>query len=271
MAKRRSFRKRSRRIYRKKRSYRRSSRRAVRRTVRRAVARTAEVKSQTGYNLGQNIYSSAHATFPSNNMIVLGPNSGTCQIAQGVQQGYRIGNKVTTKSLWFKGTFRPNPYNATSNPLLFPQQVRMIIFYDRSDPNVVPSPGADLFQLGNVNQGFNNDLTDLWRPFNTDRYRILTQRTYKLGFSNNNGTGAPGVITDYQFNSNNDFRLNVNFKINLTKYYPKIVKFDENNLQPMTRGLYALIYCCAASGGANGPSTIPLGVEYMFDYKYTDL
>lgn len=268
MARRRSFRKRSRRTYRKRRVTRRRSRRSVRRIARRVVSRAAETKSQVSYNLGLNIYSSANASFPVNNIIAVGPNSTSCHIAQGVQNGYRIGNKITTRSLWMKGTLHPTQYDATTNPAVVPQQVRMVVFYDRQQPNLPPAPGSDFFQFGNVNMGFLNDLTDLWRPYNTDRYRILTQRTYKLGAAVHEGPGNNPSLSN---SANNDFKLNINFRINLTKYYPKIVKFDENNLQPQTRSLFVFWYTCSSVGNAYAAAAMPAQVEYMFEYKYTDM
>ena len=94
--------------------------------------------------------------------------------------------------------------------------VRMVIMYDRTNPTQEPQPGINMFQQAGANTGFFNDLTDLWRPYNTDRYRILTTRTFKLGYASNNGTGAqPG----FQNLANNDFKMACNFRINLTKYY----------------------------------------------------
>lgn len=268
MAPRRIFRKRK--LFRRKRVVRRA--RVVRRRVlrRRAPLRRAsrsEVKQQTAYNLGLSLKSSASGSFGTTNQFALGPNASTLQIAQGVQNGYRIGNRVTTKSLRFKGTIYPKPYNATTNVVPIPTQVRMIVYYDRQHPNDLPNPVSDMFQLGNVNQGFLNDLTDMWRPYNTDRYRILMQRTFKVGNSIVGGQGSAG---QYQSFANNDFKLNCNFNINLTKYYPRIVRFDENALQPTTRSLFVLFYLCAASGDPLSSSQEAVTVEYMIDYKYTD-
>lgn len=239
-----------------------------RRPTVRALTRAVETKNAETYNLGLNIYSSQNPLFPSGNQIVLGPNSGTMQIPQGVFNGYRIGNKITTKRLILKGTLHPLPFQTTTNPTPVPQQIRMLVYYDRSDPNVVPNPSSDMFQNNNTNGGFLNQLSDLWRPYNTDKYRILLQRTFKLGFAYSEGSGSS---PDYQGLSNNDFKLNCNFSIDLTKYYPKTVKFDENNLQPTTRGLFVLFYACAASGGATPAAVIPAAVEYMFRYTYTDM
>lgn len=239
-----------------------------RRPTVRALTRAVETKNAETYNLGLNIYSSGNALFPSGNQIVLGPNSSSMQIPQGVQNGYRIGNKITTKRLIFKGTLHSLPYEVSTNPQPVPQQVRMLVYYDRQDNNVVPNPTSDMFQNNNVNAGFVNQLSDLWRPYNTDKYRILAQRTFKVGFADNTGTGNTAA---YQYLANNDFKLNCNFSIDLTKYYPKTVKFDENSLQPTTRGLFVLFYACAASGTVTPSNIIPCAVEYMFRYTYTDM
>jgi len=239
--------------------------RGIRKIVRREMSRQAETKSIQAFNFEKVLYPSTAVNFP-NNVIELGPGS-TMQIVQGTGNGNRIGNRIITKSLTFKGTIVPLPYHATTNPTPFAQQVKMIIFYDRTEPTTLPAPAVNLFQNGNANAGFNNDLVDMWRPFNIDRYRILASKTFKLGFAAYTGTGAqPGQ----QGLTNNDFKMNCDFRFNLTKYYVKRVKFDENGIYPQTRQLYCMFYMAASSGGQNSPAWEPCAVQYMQDYRYQD-
>ena len=166
-----------------------------------------------------------------------------------------------------KGTIVPLPYQASTNVGPAPVMVRMVIMYDRTNPTQEPQPGINMFQQAGANTGFFNDLTDLWRPYNTDRYRILTTRTFKLGYASNNGTGAqPG----FQNLANNDFKMACNFRINLTKYYPKHVKYDDNGQEPTTRGLWCLFYYVAASGNPVPADQVMCNVQWMVNYQYED-
>ena len=264
MARRRLFRKR--RTFR-KRVYRKKTRRVYRkrRVTAKRVMRAIERKTAQAYNLGMVINSSSHVNFP-NNCIQLGLGP-TIPINQGITNSARIGNRIQTKYFTFKGTITPLGYNSTSNPIPCPGHVRMVIFYDRQSPTNQPVNFNDFFQNNTGNSAFLDDLTDLWRPYNTDKYRILTQRTFKVGAAVNTGSGALAANANL---ANNDFKMNASFKINLTKYYPKNVKFDENSANPTTRSLYCLFYPCAATGSSYGAGVIPFGVQYAMDYTYTD-
>lgn len=238
---------------------------AIKKAIRREIARDVETKSAQQFNYNQNIYPSDHASFP-NNVFELGP-SALMAINQGTSNGSRVGNKIKTKRLTFKGTIVPLGYNVTTNPNMVPMQGKIWIFYDRTDPTAIPAVTTNFFQNGSTNAAFQNDLVDLWRPVNTDRYRVLATKTFKLGFADNAGTGASAANQNF---ANNDFKLNYNFSFDLTKWYPKVVKYDENNATPMTRGLFALFDVVPASGGFYPATTVPAGMQWMQDYRYED-
>lgn len=242
----------------------------IKRMVRSEIARNIENKTKQQYVYTKNLYSTANPLF-SDNVIPLGPDAATMSIPQGTGQGTRISNRIKTKKLMFKGTITPLPYDATSNPNPRPLQLKMVIFYDKSNPTFLPSVFSDFFQNGSSSIGFQNDLVDMWAPYNTDQYRILTVRNFKLGYSQYAGTaGTPATQGAYQAWSNNDFKMNANFKVNLTKFYPKYVKFNDNSNDPTTRGLYCIFYMSLADGQAAGGSWIPANVQFMQDYVFED-
>lgn len=250
----------------KRKSYARKAKRApLKRAIKAVLARSVETKSQQMFNYNRSIYSSNSINFPDN-VIELGP-SGALQVVQGVTRCQRIGNKVRVKRLMFKGDICANPYDATLNPNPSPQLVKMVIFYDRTDPTALPTVSTNFFQNGASNVGFNNDLVDAWRPFNTERYRILATRTFKVG---NAISPNLGVNTSFQSYANNDYKMTNTFSVDLTKYYPKTCVFDENNVTPNSRGLFAIFYCCAGSGQANGAAWIPCSMQYMQEFSFTD-
>jgi len=251
-----------------KRGGRKGSGKALRRLIKRELSRQVENKSVQFFDYDQRLYASPNVSFQTDNIIPLGP-SAVMPITQGTGQGNRVGNSIHTKKLMFKGTIVPLPYDATFNPVPMPVQVKLVIFYDKLDPMTQPNPTyhGDYFQNGSGVKGFANDLVDMWSPVNKDRYRIFTTRTFKLGNADYSGTGASA---GGHYFANNDFKMNANFSINLTKYYPKVLKFSDATTTPSNRNLYAMFYYCLANGGAALNVGYMLGMQYMLDYTYED-
>jgi len=252
----------------KKRPMRRKGGKALRRLIKRELARQVENKSVQYFNYDTRLYSVAGANFATNNIFPCGP-SAIMPITQGTGQGNRVGNSIHTKKLMLKGTLVPLAYDATFNPVPMPVQIRMVIFYDKLDPMTVPNPTAtnDFFQNGSGVKGFANDLVDMWTPVNTDKYRILTTRTFKLGNADYSGTGASA--TSHYF-ANNDFKMNANFSLNLTKYYHKALKFNDATTTPSNRNVYCMFYYELANGGASLNVGYMVGLQYMLEYTYED-
>lgn len=242
---------------------------ALKRMIRREIARNVENKTIQHYDYDQRLYAIGNASFNTDNVFPLGPDAVGLVVQQGVGQGQRVGNMIKTKRLVFKGSIVPLPYDSTFNTIPVPMQVKMWIFYDRTTPTVQPNvPAAnDFFQNGNTTKGFQGDLTDLWSPVNTDRYRVLTTRTFKLGFADYNGTGA---TPSFQQFANNDFKLNANFSVDLTKYYPQIVKFNDNGTTPTTRGLWCMMTYAPATGGVLSSTQYAVGMQWMQTFVYED-
>lgn len=218
---------------------------SIRKYVQREIARNVENKTVQTVNLNRALYSTPSTQFVTENTFQVSPNAVTMPINQGTAQGDRIGNVIKTKKLTFKGTIVPLGTSET-NPNPKPLQIRMIIFYDKESPNSVPNVSSDLYQLGGSESGPRNDLVDMWAPFNTDRYTVLAQKTMKLGFAQYD----PALAAAAGFWSNNDFKMNQNFSFDLTKHYLKMVKFNDNNANPTTRGLFCTIILTWANGGA---------------------
>lgn len=255
----------------KRKSVKKARRSPLKKMVRREIARTEEVKCVQYYNDAKLLHTATSASV-LDNIIELGPDGVNLTISQGTGQGNRIGNRIMTKSLKFKGTLIALPYNAASNPTVIPQQVKIWIFYDKTDPTAVPDPRTNFFQNGNSVRAIQGQLTDFWAPINTERYAVLASKTFKLGFALNATTDAPSTSITTNAIPNNDFKLNANFSFDLTKHYPKVVKFADGGNTPTTRGLFAMFEYVRADGTSNGTSdnTLCVGVEYMLDYHFTD-
>lgn len=242
----------------------------LKKMVKAIIARDVEVKTKSMTLILASIYSSNHMNFPLN-VIPLGFNSSTLPVVQGTGQGTRIGNKITLKKLIFRGTIQPNAQQSVINEQPRPMHVKMVIFYDREDPNAVPLPGSTFFQDGSSSTGFTTNSTDFLRSINTDRFRVLKTKVFKLGYSNYAGTttNAPNQGVNQAW-ANNDFKFSCPFSMDLAKYYPKMVKFNDNLSDPMTRGLFCLFFCAYADGQQMSNVTVPAHVNYIQDVRFTD-
>jgi len=240
---------------------------SIKKMIKKEIARTVENKTLQAYNIGQSIRSVIHANFPQQ-IIQVSPGAALLPISQGVGQGNRVGNVINLKKLRIKGTIVPQAYSAGVLPVPTPSQIAIYVFADKlSEPNAILSTPTDFFQAGNSTRGFANDLVDQWSQVNTDRYQVFYKKSFKVGFANYNGTGA---FPDAQFYSNNDFKLNQNFSIDLMPGAIKRVKYNDASTDPICRSLYLMFVPSRADGGAYSSSETAAGVQWTLDMVYED-
>lgn len=238
----------------------------IKRIVKMAIARNVENKTAQVYSIGQDIYPSNHASF-NGSIIPVSPYPAFLAIAQGTSEGSRIGNKIKIKRVSLKGVVFPKPYNATTNAIPQPQQIIMWLLYDKLNSTIIPTIGNDFLQLGSSSTGLFGELVDTWAPVNSDRWKVLTKRVFKIGYAENLGTGTTPGSANF---ANNDFKLNQTFKIDCTKYLVKNVKYNDNNTAPTTRGLFWVFTTVAANGAVFGSTTVPAELQYSLDCSYED-
>lgn len=248
----------------------------MKKMVRAVVTRMAEKKMSSLYDLDQPLFGSAAAAaanFDANNVIAVTRNLSV-GIVQGTEAGNRIGNKITVTKLTFKGTLVPTLYNVTTNPAPCPTQVRMVAFYDKLFPTgagAAPTPqtNQNLLDLGDNDVGLQNDLVDQWGEFNNERYAILKQQTFKLGYAvftpTNGGDPAAGNF------ANNDFKYNCNFNWDLTKHIPKIMQFDNDGAAHTSRGIWIMFIVSKANGGQWASTDVPVAAQFTQTLHFTDL
>lgn len=253
----------------KKRSYKKGvSSFAVKKIVKMALARNIEKKTSQTLLLNAPFYYPAQgALYDTSNTLVLGPSSIANSITQGLGQNDRIGNKIQMKSLTIKGIFQPTPYDATVNPDPRPNQVKLVLFYDKTNLSSVPTPRTDFFQFGSTSAAILGEATDIMAPFNTDKYRILGTKTFKLGYSTYNGSSSDPVP---QYYANNDFKMNYNLRWNLTKHHVKRLTYNDNTGEPSCRGLYMQVMISPADGNIGSAGVIPVTMQYWLNMNYTD-
>lgn len=253
----------------KRKSYAAKRKSPLKKLIQREISRNIEDKNSQLFVTTNRLYVPGNASFPTNNIFPVCIDPTAIVIPQGGGQGQRIGNKIKLKKFEFKGTLVPQPYDGTFNNQPVPVQVKMWIFYDKQNPTDVPNPtiSNDFFQNGSSVSGFSNDLIDMWRPVNTDRYRILASKTFKLGAAQNTGTGA---VPSSQNFANNDFKYNVNFSFDLLKHMPKMIQYQDTAVLPTTRGTYCMIQYVSATGSQISTSQYVVESQWMLNCVYED-
>jgi len=215
----------------------------------RVYARKTENKSISFGSLTYSIPGVADQAAFDVGIIPLGFQTGGFQLNQGSAQGERIGNQITIKKCTFRGCLYANAYDATLNPTPKPTQVKMILFYDKENPNDLPEPAQnnDYFDTGNGVLPFQNNLFDHWGTVNDDRYKVLYTRTFKIGRMTSS-QNASGTSTGPLNLWNSDFKLNANFSVDYTKYMIKAQKFRDASIDSVSRQLYCMFLPAAADG-----------------------
>jgi len=247
---------------------RRVSIKTVKKVVKRQIAINTENKIAESFDLSHNFYYPAQGSlYDSENLILLGIQPGSISINQSSAQNGRNGNRVKIKSCILKGVFFPQPYNASVNPLPKPLEVRLVLFYDRSNPAAITYPRSDFFQYNASSQPITGDMTDIIAPINKDKYRVLGEKKFKLGFSEYAGTGTDAAAQRY---ANNDFKYNYKLHWNITKYMVSNVIFNDNNTDPTTRKLFMQVIICAANGDTISSGVIPARAFFMQHLEYED-
>lgn len=216
-----------------------------------------------------------HTFMDDNNQFCVSPGAQNV-IPQSVTQGGKIGNRIKIKSAKLKFILFPNFFNTDTNPNPEPQMVRCILYYDRLDPNLsTASPFAPIlagstetFQNGATDAQFQGTMHDMTRSFNDDRFKIMWEANYKIGFAQQfNPTNTPA-----QNFANNDYSVNKYVTLDYTKHLIKTVKWNDTNLGPSVRGLYFYCYSVACTNVTeSGVSPRQqMGVQASIQIKYED-
>jgi len=239
---------------------------SIKLVVKREMARAIEDKVVNFIN------HTGHQINPSNGgmntqTIALSPYPTWLPIQQGTGQGQRVGNAINIKRASIRGTIYPQVYDATYNPQPLPCRVIFWLIYDKENDNILPTVDSTFLQNGSSSMALQNSLTDCWTPINTDRWRVLSRKVFKLGNSSSEGSGA---LSNFQYFSNNDFKYNCDFNIDYTKHLVKHVKFNDNTATPSTRGLFLVSTIVASNGSALQSIQRGAMMEYSIDMSYED-
>lgn len=190
-------------------------------------------------------------------------------ILQGVTQDTRIGNTIKTKKCMLSYVLRPNDYDAVSNTVPQPIEVQLFLAHTRDEPGTTPI-AADmnvLFQLNNSSTQPSSTLADLVAPINTDVWKIHKKWTHKIGFASNEGTGNSQNAAYF---ANNDFKLNVVKRMDITKYLPKTFKFNDGSSVIYNKGCFFFFQAISCIDNVLVATQTPVHIDYWVDYVYED-
>lgn len=244
---------------------------SVKRVVKQVLARDVETKSaETGQQINRLYYPTNLANFMVLNIMRISPGN-SLPINQGTGNGARVGNRCRIRRLMFNMQIRPRPYDNTDNNTPKPQVGKVVLFYMRKTPTAVNTTGnepvVDFFQLGNTTDAIKGQLIDQMQNYNTDKYRVFASRTFKVGFSQYEGDG---LNSGSQAFANNDFKYAYQVKWDVTKYVPKLLRYNDDDVTPLSRALYAMVYYSPADGSTGSSTQIPLTCTWWVQCKYED-
>ncbi len=230
-----------------------------------AVNRHQEIKQfQYGYdNIDMVPYLTTSGTFQTNNVIPLIPNHDNPML-QGDSNSDRIGNKIKIKSVHLKLIIMPLNYNSTTNPTPRPHDVRMIICHSKATPTA-PIVSSTFFDSNNATVSPQDDLSDMLLDVNKDIYVVSSDKKFKVGYTTMAGTGAnPGN----QYFANNDYKYNKFIQMDITKYCPASVVWNDDSSTPVSFLPVAILMGANANGvtSTDGESSLKYWAQVTIRY-----
>jgi len=206
---------------------------------------------------------------PDLNAYPILPYSGFLTLPQGVTQGTRTGNQCKIRKVYLNYVLVPLPYNATTNTTPVPLHVQMFLGAVKQYKGILPQ-SADinlLFQLGGTSLAPGGTVLDLTYQVNKDNWDIKKMWMHKLGMANYGGTGTnPG----FQSYANNDYKLNVVNKMDITKHCAAAMKFNDGNSTHQGANLFLMFQAVASNGLALAATQVVAQLQYSVIIEYED-
>lgn len=203
----------------------------------------------------------------------LTPSSGQMNIQQGVGQGDRIGNKVKVVKATLSYVIVPLPFDVTSNPQPVPYEVRLMIGKNKTDELQAPSL-TNIFQFGDSSGAPTGNLLDMIAPFNKDVCSVQKVISHKVGYQQYGGgagnSSYPTNVQSAQYWSNNDFKMNVKKVVDITKFFPASLQWNDATSTPTWDSVWLTAFLSAADGGVS-TSSQPCGMTYVINVVYVDV
>lgn len=208
---------------------------------------------------------------PDLNLYPVLPYSGYTSIPQGVTQGGRLANRCRVMKVLLKYVLHPLAYDPIVNPNPVVTEVQLFLLRLKQSPGLLPTAGniASIVQLGGSSVSLSGNLSDIAiNSWNKDLFGEVKTWTHKLGYASATGTGA---VAGAQYYSNNDFKLNVIKRMDITKYVAKTMVFDDSGSTHLGKNIFFGFQCVnAGSMGILGSTITPARITYWIDIIYED-
>lgn len=264
--------KRTMRRYGKKRTNRKKSAPKVSRNIRKYVKKEIHKNIENKIvSINQTLAFGNVTESPDLNLYPVLPYSGYTTIPQGVTQGGRVGNRCRVMKVLLRYVLHPIAYDAIVNPNPVPTEVQMFLVRLKQSQGLLPNTGniASIVQLGGSSVSLSGNLSDIAiNTWNKDLFSEVKTWTHKLGYASATGTGA---VAGAQYYSNNDFKLNVIKRMDITKYVAKYMVFDDSGSTHLGKNIFFGFQCVnAGSMGILGSTITPARITYWIDIHYED-
>lgn len=239
--------------------------------VKAQIHRNIENK-EINYSSGQiDMYNAANAAFGTQNTAPLTPSTAYMTIPQGNGEGSRVGNKVRVMKAILEIFMAPKPYDATTNAVPTPQDVQLFIYNVKPLQDSIGSVQAgtliNFFQNGSTSTAISGNSVDLLSDVNKDIYTLKMKRTFKLGYSQSSGTGGQ---VGFQYMSNNDYKMNIVRKFNVTKCFNKIIGWNDTSTTAYTKGVYFTVNPVSAFGAVQGGNQVQVQWQWRINLTFED-
>jgi len=239
--------------------------------IKKTVDKMTEVKQQS-YTVNSAVVAIPSTGWNTLNNFPITPYSGYIDITQGDGQGQRTGNMIRVKRSVIDIVIWPNFYSSILNPE--PRPVEVIIWiYKLNNNDTKPADLGAFFNTGSASVNPSGTLIDLVRPYNTDVYTVYKRIVKKLSYAANVGTGSSDPdLEAAQFYANNDYKYNHIIHIDVTKYLPAKVKYNDTTSLPFTQQINMAIEVVNADGsGMITAGIVPAYMYYNQTFDYYDL
>lgn len=215
----------------------------VKMAIKKAINQNEETKtiqfSQTG-NLFNPQADFANFYAVTGDLICLSPHGSFCAISQGTGVNARIGNQIKVVSSKLKICMWPYGYDASYNPTPTPIYIKMWVFktrYNNSTTDVQSNIFNAMLDSNASSTGLTGTLADITKPINKDIFTLVKTQIFKLGCASADGTGS---VANAQYQTNNDFKLAINYSLDISKHVNKIYHYNDNTTTPYDGLTWAL-------------------------------
>lgn len=244
----------------------RTKRQKVNATMVKSIVKSLAEKKVVNLETTNHVLSYNSPSWSANCIIPISPYATYLQIDQGDSQDQRIGNVIRPYKSITNMFFSNNLYNATSNPTPYPFMVRVVAFSVKEN-NDLPTTLDDFFQTGSSSGPPISTGMDMLTEINKDKYTPYYDQVIKVGTSQWSTTGATPLQGNW---ANNDYSSNPGLSLDLTKYLPAKVTYNDGNSQPTSKAVFLTWFIARSDGRTPNTTDIPGTIFLTSQLKYTD-